>query len=380
MSFFILQDPDGNRCIINAVTRALLIEGALTASPGVNIGAVQFVDENGDAYGVKHIGNKPRMSSMPYSWDIAEGNIGDHDALRKFGHNPDVSATMEEVWDGSSVYVYLTAAEQLQVASADIDDQGSTLSSGTATGGSTTTLVDSGANFVGDGVTAGDIVLNDTNVQYGIVKTVDSGIQLTMELAMRDDDTVAASIANASGDTYRVVNANDSGAAVVELQGLDGSYDPLMEYVVLNGQANVTTIGSFLRIFRMRILLAGASGWNEGNVTASNNADTNVLAQVSAQRNQTLMALWTVPAGKTAFLTHFYAYTSSSKATDVMLSVRELGGTFQAKKLVTIFEGGQTIPYDFPRPIAQKSDICIQASAGGGGGDVSAGFDLWYES
>lgn len=378
MSFFILQDENGNVCAIDSVTGALLTVGA--ANAGVVIGGVQLVDENGTAYGVKQVDNKPRTSAMPYSWDIAEGNVADHDALRKFGHNSDIPATPEDVWDGSAVYVYLTSAEQLQVASADIDDQGNVVSSGTATGGSTTTLVDSGADFVGDGVAAGDIVLNDTNAQYGIVKTVDSGIQLTMELAMRGSSTVAASVANASGDTYRVVNANDSGAAVVELQGLDGSYNLLFEYIVLNGQANVTTIASFLRVFRMRVLLAGASGWNEGAVTGSNNADTNVLAQITAQRNQTLMALWTVPAGKTAFLTHFYAYTSSSKATEVILCVRELGGTFQVKKLITIFEGGQTIPYDFPRPIAQKSDICILASAGGGGGEVSAGFDLWYES
>jgi hypothetical protein len=31
------------------------------------LGGIYFVDESDDLYGVKHVGNKPRISCMPYT-------------------------------------------------------------------------------------------------------------------------------------------------------------------------------------------------------------------------------------------------------------------------------------------------------------------------
>lgn len=42
MSFFILEDPDGNRCLIDPITRALLVE--LSAAPGILIGDVSVIE------------------------------------------------------------------------------------------------------------------------------------------------------------------------------------------------------------------------------------------------------------------------------------------------------------------------------------------------
>ena len=60
----------------------------------------------------------------------------------------------QDIWANGGEYtgVNATANENIQVFSADANDTGSLVSSGTATGGSTTTLVDSGADFVSDGV------------------------------------------------------------------------------------------------------------------------------------------------------------------------------------------------------------------------------------
>ena len=40
-----------------------------------SVAAVQLIDETGTAYGVTHIQNKIRTSSMPYLYDIAESNL-----------------------------------------------------------------------------------------------------------------------------------------------------------------------------------------------------------------------------------------------------------------------------------------------------------------
>ena len=53
----------------------------MTLGPLSQLEGVAFRDENDVAYGIKHVGNKPRVSSMDYLYDIAEGNIPNHMAL-----------------------------------------------------------------------------------------------------------------------------------------------------------------------------------------------------------------------------------------------------------------------------------------------------------
>jgi len=80
-------------------------------------GAVSFVDELGAAYGVKHINNKPRVSSMPYLYDIAEGNVPDHTPFAKLGYNGDVGATEEDIITQGGVYYWIPTATALEVLS-----------------------------------------------------------------------------------------------------------------------------------------------------------------------------------------------------------------------------------------------------------------------
>lgn len=50
------------------------------------------------------------------------------------------------------------------------------------------------------------------------------------------------------------------------------------------------------------------------------------------------------------------------------------------KKLLTINQGYNEVIYAIPFPVDEKSDIAIRGLAAGGSGDISAGFDLWYEA
>ena len=81
--------------------------------------AHKLIDENGTAYGVKHVSNKIRTSSMPYLYDIAEGNVSGHVAWAKFGFNADVDNTEETVWEPGGAYVWPSAAMQMSVKSTD---------------------------------------------------------------------------------------------------------------------------------------------------------------------------------------------------------------------------------------------------------------------
>ena len=60
--------------------------------------------------------------------------------------------------------------------------------------------------------------------------------------------------------------------------------------------------------------------------------------------------------------------------------IRPFGGVFNIKHLITINQGEAQHHFDFPVVIQAKSDVAVWASAVGGGGEVSAGFDLWFEA
>ncbi len=258
--------------------------------------ATRFVDENGDAYGVKEIDNKPRVSAMPYTFDIAEGNVSDHVPLNKFGHNPTVAATLETVWTGSNLYPWITVADQLEILSADTDD-----------------------------------------------------------------------------------TAGGTGARTVELFGLDADYVFIGETVSMNGTSVVTSTLTYFRIYRAIVRTAGSSGWNEGIITIRDQDTDTARALIAAQKNQTLMAIFTVPAGNTGFITSWYVGAIANKDTEFELYIRPEGEVFQVKRNIHLIGMAYSNNFDFPEVVNEKSDIEIRAMSSGGGGDVSAGFFMWYE-
>jgi hypothetical protein len=91
------------------------------------------------------------------------------------------------------------------------------------------------------------------------------------------------------------------------------------------------------------------------------------------------MALWTVPAGFTFYLTEFFGSVSVNKTTEFILKVRPLGEVFQTKKIITLNQVYAELPYKHPLVVAEKSDISLDAMTSVGGGVVSGGFSGWYE-
>ena len=109
--------------LVGQKTAALSFSVTVASDQGA-IGAVRLVDETGAIYGPKQVDGKLRTSTKPYLYDIAEGLIAGHTAVRRFGFNPDVAVAWETVCGTSALANYLTAAERLQIASDDADDDG----------------------------------------------------------------------------------------------------------------------------------------------------------------------------------------------------------------------------------------------------------------
>lgn len=168
-----------------------------------------------------------------------------------------------------------------------------------------------------------------------------------------------------------VTGAADSGA-IVEFQGLDSNYDLITESIT-GTQAGGTGTQSFLRVFRG--VVTNHSGENTADITARINGD--IAAIVSAGEGQTLMAVYTVPANKTAYMKHLHAApTKKDNDTVITLKARPFGGTFNTKGKFA--STGDPIHYDYHVPLqfAEKTDIEIKAENQAASGNISALFDL----
>jgi hypothetical protein len=94
--------------------------------------AMRFIDEEGYSYGVKHINNKPRVSDMPYLYDVAEGNVPGHSSWEKYAINDDVDlAAEEDVWCVGGNYVFPAAKMGMEVVSSSVEDDADKAIAGT---------------------------------------------------------------------------------------------------------------------------------------------------------------------------------------------------------------------------------------------------------
>jgi len=164
----------------------------------------------------------------------------------------------------------------------------------------------------------------------------------------------------------------------VTMQGVDASYNELSETVTLNASGTATTTGSFLRVNRAFVASGTASA---GNITIANGGTT--YAYISTLHQQTLMAIWTVPAGYTGYLFQVdtTAFTvQNNKVATIRMITRELNGVFRTQQKFDLFQASYHQDIVCPQPILEKTDIEFRAIADSSNADlrVSATFDIIY--
>jgi len=155
----------------------------------------------------------------------------------------------------------------------------------------------------------------------------------------------------------------------VTLEGLDANYNFQSETLTLAGTADVVGTKTWHRINRMYMV----TETNVGNVTATIGAD--IVSSIKAERGQTLQAFYTVPAGKTAYLTHMQVASNKNQAVESSLFVRPFGGAFRVTGGTMLYQMEHSIHYTAPIRITEKSDMDFRA-IGAANGVLSASFDL----
>jgi len=177
-----------------------------------------------------------------------------------------------------------------------------------------------------------------------------------------------------------------TGARTLFIQGLDANYLEISETINLNGTTVVTTALSYLRIYRAFVLQSGVFGnSNLGIITITNNAATLTQAIINVDDGQTLMAIWTVPAGKVAYITNISFSSDTNKGARFSLHTRLNGGLIYAwliKYSAFIFSGNIQAPFNIPLQIPEKTDIEMRVTTPAAAGVTSIGgtFELWYEN
>ena len=204
----------------------------------------------------------------------------------------------------------------------------------------------------------------------GLIQNVEETIWDVGGIYAYPSSAVTMTATSASG-------ATDSGVKVT-IQGLDTNYDELSEEVTLNASGTATTTGSFLRVYRAFVSSGTASA---GNITITNSSTT--YAFIDSNDQQTLMALWTVPAGYTAYLFQIdtTAFTiQNNKVATIRMITRELSGVFRTQQKFDLFEGSYHQDITCPQPIPEKTDIEFRAIADSSNADlrVSTTFDIIY--
>ena len=254
------------------------------AQDTTNFEVVMIADEDGNP-----LNSYGSAANIP----IAAGQLAGYSSIEKFGRNPNVTTSIETIWEHGGIYQYLTTASQIFVYSASAND--------------------------------------------GVGQT---------------------------------------GAIKVTVQGLDENWNIISEELTVNGAGSTAT---FLRVYRSFITDAGSVGYNTGNLIVSTQASGagTVLADIGGDGSgvnfigygQTMLALYTVPAGKTAYLTQWTIGAANyNTSTSAFLRTRlPINGFVMTTSDTMAVSGGFHVKnYSIPLKFLEKTDIEVQAFNGGG--------------
>jgi len=150
-----------------------------------------------------------------------------------------------------------------------------------------------------------------------------------------------------------------SGTTII-IRGLDANYNQISETVALTGTTVAVTTKSYLRIISMAV----TAGVPTGTITLKDLTNTTTYAQINPSIGRSQMAIYTVPAGYTFYLSRIDAYTSANGSSADWVQYRNVQTSSTGVVTLT-----QQAPFTntyhaqrvMPRPFTEKTDIQLQA-------------------
>ena len=179
--------------------------------------------------------------------------------------------------------------------------------------------------------------------------------------------TIATTLANGSTSTL------DDGVDVTII-GLDENFLPAQETISISGSSG-TGSQTFARVYRA---YTSADNQTQIRVSTTTGTPTEVL-RINIGKGQTLMAVYTVPAGKTAYLTKGTATCAANADATIDMMVRYGGvGAFRIGHTAAVAGVGGQYTYEFAVPVQmpEKTDIDIRTTVRSNNARVTAAFDI----
>lgn len=181
----------------------------------------------------------------------------------------------------------------------------------------------------------------------------------------------AATVMKVSSGNANDVAVSGTGARTVRVVGLDANYNVISEIVALNGQTAVNTVNSYLRINDFYVLSTGSGNTAAGTLyvgvgTVTAGVPATVYSQIQIAYNAQSQAIYTVPAGYTAYISS-YTFTSNCATANVIgsgfLFVYYNGTNFPTIEATARFNIGGSFDrhFDYPLQIPEKSDLDMRA-------------------
>jgi hypothetical protein len=190
--------------------------------------------------------------------------------------------------------------------------------------------------------------------------------------------------------TLYVSSSQGADTQEITVQGLDATWAYQEQTVDLTGQAQAE-IGSGLTWLRVFRAFNSDSTPTTGDVYIAETDDltggvpdtaSKIKAKIDIYAQQTLMAIYTVPLGKTGYLADRYYTLNKVGATigvNCRVYMRESGGVFRVLRVLGIQSTGtSSLAYKltFPDRLPAKADVLIRGVAAANDADVSAGFSV----
>jgi hypothetical protein len=197
---------------------------------------------------------------------------------------------------------------------------------------------------------------------------------------------------SSTADIDSISSSSGSDTQDIIVEGLDTNWAFVSQTATLNGQNRVALTTSLIRCFRAyndnSTILAGHV-FVYVNTTLGSGIPvdtTKIRAIIDPLNQQTEMAVYTVPAGKTGYIRDWYASTAGANRSSnypIKLKTRLFGKIFRLKHVSALSDNGTSAyqhQYKEPEgPLPEKTDIemtCEMTASGGTNGNISAGFDI----
>ena len=185
-----------------------------------------------------------------------------------------------------------------------------------------------------------------------------------------DGNNLYTYIATAGTAVVTSSNTSDDNGGTVLIEGLDANYNIVNETLTIGGSAGSV---QFFRVFRALMITANTGSTNSGNVTVT--VDSKSAAIITAGEGQTLMALYTIPAKHTGYLTQLDVGSSKDVENTIRVTMCH-GNTVRNTKAFLSKRGGFSEKnFKIPLRIPEKHDIEVQCKASATSA-ISAGFEL----